>query len=68
MNIKINTNNVLIIHGDNDDAAPIKDAIAFTNSCGGSLKVIKGATHSFKLEHLKEMYDYIKEFIIKEDK
>ncbi|MBQ6547045.1 MAG: alpha/beta fold hydrolase [Bacilli bacterium] len=63
MDITIDTDKLLIIHGDNDEVASLQDVVSFIDKYGGHLKIIKGAGHSFNENDLEEMYNYIDEFI-----
>ena len=45
-----NKNKILIIHGDQDDTAPITDSIAFMKKYNTKMEIIKGADHRFKKE------------------
>lgn len=54
---------VLIVHGDADEAVPVKyayDAAALYKNC--TLKIIKGDTHCYNY-HLEEVYTAIQEFL-----
>ena len=44
------SDNIVIIHGDMDTTAPIKDAFEFANKFNVPVKVVEGADHRFKKE------------------
>lgn len=56
-------NKILIIHGDQDDTAPIEDSYAFQAKYQTEMEVVKGADHRFKKEgELEEVIAYAEQF------
>ena len=56
-------NEILIIHGDKDDTAPIEDSYAFQAKYQTAMKVVKGADHRFKKEgELEQVIAYAEQF------
>ena len=56
-------NEILIIHGDQDDTAPIEDSYAFQAKYQTEMEVVKGADHRFKKEgELEEVIAYAEQF------
>ena len=61
-------NQILIIHGDKDDTAPIEDSRRFQKEHDTEMIVIKGADHRFKKEgELEKVVQFAKEFYLNND-
>ena len=58
-------NQILIIHGDQDNMAPIEDSFRFHKEYDTKMIVIKGADHRFKKEgELEKVVQYAKDFYL----
>lgn len=66
MDMYKDTNDILIIQGDNDNIAPIEDTYKFVEKNKRSkLKVLKGADHRMKKDgELDKVFNWVKEYLI----
>ena len=61
-------NQILIIHGDQDNMAPIEDSYRFQKEFATKMMVIEGADHRFKKKgELEKVVQFAKEFYLNND-
>lgn len=60
-----NANKIMIIHGTNDDTAPISDSYKFRDTYQTAMKTVEGADHRFKKPgELDQVIDFAKDFYL----